>query len=151
MDARLLSLKNLIFLRQHLARLKTEIADIGSTLPQGTYISIYKSNSKSNAKHYYYYLGHKKKFLTSPIPGKAATYKFHLGKPSNPRYLEGILAIEAMQMKQVKTATLDRIRDLYKRLRRDHLQSNWSIFLDEQDDQRPSVAVFISQILDQYL
>ncbi len=150
MDVRLTSLKNLIFLRQQISRLKNEIADIGSTLPHGTYISIYKSNSKSTTRYYYYYLGHKKKFLTSPIPGKAATYKFHLGKPANPRYLEGILAIEAMQIKQVKSATLDRIRELYKFLRRVHLQSNWSIFLDEQDDQRPSVSELISKILNPY-
>ncbi|BAZ71428.1 hypothetical protein NIES4106_62250 (plasmid) [Fischerella sp. NIES-4106] len=98
-------LRRIAIARKEYFRLKKELSEIGSTLPQGTYLSTYTSNSKN--PHTYYCLAHKQGLLVSAIDKEKRVYKFHLGRKENPRYLEGILAIERSQTAKAKQTALN--------------------------------------------
>ncbi|BAZ71393.1 hypothetical protein NIES4106_62240 (plasmid) [Fischerella sp. NIES-4106] len=102
-------LRRIAIARKEYFRLKKELSEIGSTLPQGTYLSTYTSNSKN--PHTYYCLAHKQGLLVSAIDKEKRVYKFHLGRKENPRYLEGILAIERSQTAKAKQTALNAVTE----------------------------------------
>jgi hypothetical protein len=116
MDYRRHLLTQICKARKEYFRLKAEITALMPCLPTGTYLSTYTSNSKaSKCEHYelapyiYHVLAHKEGLLPSAKKENKPTYKHHLGRIHNERYLKGVLAIERMQIAKIKLETLNRV------------------------------------------
>jgi hypothetical protein len=101
--------------RKEYFRLKAEITALMPCLPTGTYLSTYTSNSKASKQDYllapymYHVLAHKEGLLPSAKETNKPTYKHHLGRIHNERYLKGVLALERMQLTKIKKESLDRV------------------------------------------
>jgi len=122
-DSKKANIQQVLIVRSQLFRLKRELEEIGETLPDGTYLSTYTSNSKKG-RYTYYCLAHKRGLLKSAVPENKDTYKLHLGRIDNCRYLDGLLELEKMQIAQTKRKALERIREIYQNLRRQILSDS---------------------------
>ena len=160
MDYRRHLLTQICTARKEYFRLKAEIAALMPCLPTGTYLSTYTSNSKaSKCEHYplapytYHVLAHKEGLLPSAKKENKPTYKHHLGRIHNERYLKGVLAIERMQIAKIKLDALNRIsaylseiKQMYKDYKR--IPSNIKALIDADFATNEEIT---TDTLDQFL
>lgn len=79
---------------------------VASFIPEATYLTKYQSNY-----HWHYYaLAHKEGKLITPTNSKGVI-KIHLGRPENPRYLEGNLALMDHRILKLQREALERVEE----------------------------------------
>lgn len=131
--------------RTHYFRLKRELADFNTTLPSGTWLGTYTSNSHGSkhteyplAPYIYHVLAHRDKILPNAKKDGKPIGKHSLGRISNARYLKGVLALEKMYVYNAKLQTLERVtlhlQELKKIYKDSKMKESWSdvIILDKE-------------------
>jgi hypothetical protein len=146
--------------RKEYFRLKEEINALMPCLPSGTYLSTYTSNSKASrcdvyplSPYVYHVLANKDGLLPSAKEANKPTYKHHLGRLHNERFLKGVLALERMQIAKIKLDSLNRVQKHLQELKTMHKKYKQApalikAFLDADKATNEKISI---DALDQFL